>query len=198
MNHDFAQEDSEYIFVELEEGLESENESFDFCDEEELSLSQSPSVGASVCSESMLLEPFSPDKSSAGDEEDVHGIISNSSYESSTKLLETNESPHLSHLSPDDEVRTEKTKTGLTQKGKEDGVTKALRYTACVINMRKMNNINVSRRKNTSRISNKKRRKLMKRQKKAAAEKAIADALASQRTLVLPKLKGKITKIAKT
>ena len=137
-----------------------DEDSFDLCNDEELSLSQSPSASASVCSEAMFEElnanPLMLSNASTS-------IAADPEPE---KPLERRDSIASLHEEPTKQQK---------QSSQEQKVPKS--------DADDQNNSSYPSTSTGSRISNKKRRKQIKRQKRAAAAAAAAEALIAQHSI---------------
>lgn len=158
MNYECLNEENEYVFVEVDhQEMDYEildEDSFDLCNDEELSLSQSPSASASVCSEAMFEELNANPLMLSN----VSTSIADPEPETREKPLERRDSIASLHEEPTKQSSQE-------QKDPIDVDDQNSSYPSSSAG---------------SRISNKKRRKQIKRQKRAAAAAAAAEALIAQ------------------
>ena len=197
-------EDNEYVFVEFDEEMEIDVDSYDCCEDEELSfLSQSPSCSVSVCTENMFVEETSflnetNTASVVSLEEKQEGTCDNteniedkvSDIDAMIECLEDNEEDETMEniISSEEEdrklqdillfgthERTEMLETVETESSNHQSLKK--------IETSKGNTLTdqSTKQDGMSRLSNKKRRKKMKQQKKKAAAVNAATALAKMR-----------------
>jgi len=173
---DFKIDDNDFVFVDIDDGNELCNESFDYCDDGSNELSQSPSSLESVCSESMFTQCYFE-----ATLEKLNGMTSSMTSMEEDIIKKKNDDEIDSVASLEEEKEEEQSMKESSQKVIEINQNKT-KITRASMAKHSPENLLMSTGKNQmvgpvkymsgSRMSNKKRRKKMKLLKKARATAA--------------------------
>jgi len=188
-------EDNEYVFVEFDEEMEIDENSYDCCDDEELSiLSQSPSCSVSVCTENMFVEETSLNETNTASvvslEEEQGDMCTDveeklSEIDAMIESLRDDEDEAMENTIPSDEEDKKLQDILLFGTHERSQMIEETEKQSSD-NDKSLNKVETSEEKSEtnqsmSRLSNKKRRKKLKEQKKKAAAAIAAAALAKMR-----------------